>query len=213
MKDVRDGELQRLEWLSETLRKQLLHKFATDLCFLKRLAVNKVNRASSKGGCLHTGVLRPFPRLMRSLDRPPTEPELFRETHTWKRDINTKFFANFQQATQQTQEEGDESAGKADPNIVWRQTLSEPHKNRVYRAGGFFASSLRTSGYGGSSASATSTHTGPATSKVVDLREQVQNSTQSLETQGQVLQQYIDEVRSLNDTLAERDAWAEVEEM
>ncbi|MED6172084.1 hypothetical protein PIB30_046834 [Stylosanthes scabra] len=50
---------------------------------------------------------------------------------------------------------------------------------------------------------------GPNATEVVDLREQVQNLTQSLETQGQVLQQHIDEVLSLKDILAERDAWAE----
>ncbi|MED6135365.1 hypothetical protein PIB30_045759 [Stylosanthes scabra] len=35
MQDVRDGELQRLRWLSEMLRRQLLHRFATDPGFLK----------------------------------------------------------------------------------------------------------------------------------------------------------------------------------
>ncbi|MED6182624.1 hypothetical protein PIB30_030242 [Stylosanthes scabra] len=63
--------------------------------------------------------------------------------------------------------------------------------------------------FGGSSASATSTHTRPDTKEVVDLREQVQNLTQSLQTKGQTLQQHIDELRSLKDTLAERDARAE----
>ncbi|MED6188298.1 hypothetical protein PIB30_084643 [Stylosanthes scabra] len=107
------------------------------------------------------------------------------------------------------QEEGDESAATVDPDVVWRQTLSEPCKNRVYGADGFFASSLRRSGYGGSSASSSSTHTGPAAPEVVDLREQVQNLSQSLQTQGHMLQQHIDEVRTLKDTLAERDARAE----
>ncbi|MED6190509.1 hypothetical protein PIB30_106559, partial [Stylosanthes scabra] len=121
----------------------------------------------------------------------------------------TEYSANLEQATQQAQEEGDESAATVDPDVVWRQTLSKPCKNRVYGAGGFFASSLRRSGYGGSSASASSTHTGLAAPEVVDLREHVQNLTQSLETQGHMLQQHINEVRTLKDTLAERDAWAE----
>ncbi|MED6111326.1 hypothetical protein PIB30_051364 [Stylosanthes scabra] len=55
MADLRDGELQRLKWMSETLRGQLLHRFATDEGFKKRQASSKKNRASSKGGCLHTG--------------------------------------------------------------------------------------------------------------------------------------------------------------
>ncbi|MED6174738.1 hypothetical protein PIB30_071921 [Stylosanthes scabra] len=210
MRDVRGGELQRLKWLSEPLRRQLLHRFANDPGFKKRSSVNKVNWASSKGGCLHTGGPATIPktraRMMRSLDRPPTELELFRETLTRKRDrsivekraddLLTEFFANLEQATQHAQEEGDDCAGTIDPNSVWRQTLSEPCHNRVYRADGFFASSLHRSGFGGSSASAASTHTGPDATEVVDLREQV-------------LQQHIGEVRSIKDTLAERDARVE----
>ncbi|MED6188080.1 hypothetical protein PIB30_082593 [Stylosanthes scabra] len=172
----------------------------------KRSAVNKVNWASSKGGFLHTGGSATIPktraRMTRSLDRQPTNVEVFRETHTWKRDksivekraddLLTEFSANLKQATQQAQEEGDESAGTVDPNVVWRQTLSEPYKNW--------------SGYGGSSTFDTSSHASPAGPKVVDLREQVHNLMQSLESQGQVLQQQIDKVRSLKKTLAERDA-------
>ncbi|MED6185429.1 hypothetical protein PIB30_056999 [Stylosanthes scabra] len=144
----------------------------------------------------------------RSLDRSPTEPELFRETHTWKLDgsIVEKRAENLL-----AQEEGDEFAGTVNPNVVWRQTLSEPYKNRVYGADGFFAGSLCTSGYGGSSAtsaSAASTQSGLATSeaKVVDLREQMHNLMQSLENQRQVLQQHIDEAWSLKDILGEKDA-------
>ncbi|MED6124072.1 hypothetical protein PIB30_055631, partial [Stylosanthes scabra] len=90
MRDLCDCELQRLKWLSETLRLWLLHKFATDSGFLKRSGVNKVNRASPKGGCLHTGGSATIPktraRMTRSLDRQPTDAEVFRETHTRKRD-------------------------------------------------------------------------------------------------------------------------------
>ncbi|MED6175578.1 hypothetical protein PIB30_079707 [Stylosanthes scabra] len=62
--------------------------------------------------------------------------------------------------------------------------------------------SLRTSGYGGSSASVASTPTGP-TEVVDDLREQVQNLTQSVENQGQELQQQRDEVATLKNMLVE----------
>ncbi|MED6227068.1 hypothetical protein PIB30_109775, partial [Stylosanthes scabra] len=108
------------------------------------------------------------------------------------------------------QEEGDdESPATVDSDTVWRQTLSEPYKNRVYGAEGFFASSLRRSDYEGSSASASSVHTAPPAPEVVDLREQVQNLTQSLQSQGDLLQQQIEEVKSLKSTLAEKDARAE----
>ncbi|MED6221189.1 hypothetical protein PIB30_052084 [Stylosanthes scabra] len=200
-----------------------LHRFATDPGFLKHSRVNKVNRSSPKGGYLHTEGSPTIPKtrawMTRSLDRTPTDAEIFREIHTRKQDrtivekrandLLTEFSANLEQATQQAQEEGDESAGTVDPNIVWRQTLSEPCKNRVYEASGFFASSLCRSGYGGSSGSATSSHAGSADEEVVNLREQVQNLTQSLYSQGVVLQQQIDEVRSLKENLAETDARAE----
>ncbi|MED6210517.1 hypothetical protein PIB30_064825 [Stylosanthes scabra] len=141
----------------------------------RTFAVNKVNRASSKGGCLHTGGSATIPKTRARMN---------------------EFSVNLEQATQQAQEEGDESAGTVHSNVVWRQTLSKPYKNRVYGVGGFFGSSLHRSGYGGSSASASSTHTGSSAPEVVDLREQVQNLTQSLETQWQ-------------EALAQRDARVE----
>ncbi|MED6158474.1 hypothetical protein PIB30_033007 [Stylosanthes scabra] len=223
MRDLREGELQRLKWMKERLRKMLLDRFANDPGCKKRQASSKKNRASSKGGCLHTGgsatITKTRARMTRSLDRLPTDVEVFRETHTRKRyrsivekraeDLLTEFSANLDEATQRAQEEGDESPATVDPNIVWRQTLSEPYKNRVYGAGGFFASSLRRSGYADSSASASSCHTGPPAPEVVDLREQVQNLTQSLQSHGDLLQQQIDEVKSLKSTLAEKDARVE----
>ncbi|MED6131313.1 hypothetical protein PIB30_008646 [Stylosanthes scabra] len=186
----------------------LLDRFANDPGFKKRQASSKKNRASSKGGCLHTGGSATIPkthaRMTKSLDRPPTDVEVFRETHTRKRDRSI-----VEKRAEDLLEEGDESAATVDPDIVWRQTLSEQYKNRVYGAGGFFASSLRRSGYAGSSASASSCHTGPPAPEVVDLREQVQNLTQGLQNQGDLLQQQIDEVKSLKSTLAEKDARTE----
>ncbi|MED6160186.1 hypothetical protein PIB30_048969 [Stylosanthes scabra] len=164
MRDLCEGELQRLIWLSETLRARLLHRFVIDPGFLKRSRVNK----------------------MKSLDRPPADAEVFRETHTRKRDRSI--------------------VEKRAEDLL---PLSEPCKNRVYGAGGFFVSSLHRSDYGGSSISATSSHASPVDAEVVDLREQVQNLTQSLHSQGETLQQQIDEVRSLKETLAERDARAD----
>ncbi|MED6198360.1 hypothetical protein PIB30_065669 [Stylosanthes scabra] len=57
--------------------------------------------------------------MTRSLDCPPTGPELFKETQTRKRNKS-------KQATQRVEEEGDESAGIVDPDVMWRQTLYEP---------------------------------------------------------------------------------------
>ncbi|MED6170467.1 hypothetical protein PIB30_031242 [Stylosanthes scabra] len=195
MRDLREGELQRLKWMSERLRKMLLDRFANDPGFKKRQASSKKNRASSKGGCLHTGGSATIPKtcvsMTRSLDCPLTDVKVFRETHTRKRDRSI-----VEKRAEDLLEEGDESAATVDPDIVWRQTLSEPYKNRVY-------------GAGGSSASTSSCHTSPPAPEVVDLREQVQNLTQSLQSRGDLLQQQIDEVKSLKSTLAEKDARAE----
>ncbi|MED6162941.1 hypothetical protein PIB30_075241 [Stylosanthes scabra] len=84
------------------------------------------------------------------------------------------------------------------------QIMFEPYKNRVYGASGFFAESLRTSGYGGYFSSSASTQAGPASeTEVVNLREK------SLENHGQVLQQQIDEVLNLKNILDEWDARVE----
>ncbi|MED6154897.1 hypothetical protein PIB30_000399 [Stylosanthes scabra] len=161
MSDIRGCFLSRLMWLSEMLKKQLLVRFETD-----------------------EGVLRRFARAVQewSLDRPPTEPELFGETHKQNHDrsvkekrvddLLTEFAADFERATQQAQEEGDESAGTMHSDVVWSQTLSEPYKIWIYGDRGFFAGSLRTSSYGGSYTSAANTQAGPTTeTEAVDLRE------------------------------------------
>ncbi|MED6144198.1 hypothetical protein PIB30_013312 [Stylosanthes scabra] len=172
---------------SERFHRKSDEKFEIHSARRSRLAINKVNWASSKGGYLHTEGSATIPktraRMTTSLDHAPTESELFRETH------------------------------KESPSFL--QTSSNPlnrckRRNRVYGAGGFFAGSLRTSDYGGSYASGPSTQAGPASeTEVVDLKEHVQNLMQSLENKGQVLQQYIDEVQSLKDILAQKDAWGE----
>ncbi|MED6203816.1 hypothetical protein PIB30_003107 [Stylosanthes scabra] len=118
----------------------------------------------------------------------PTELELFRETNTWKRDrsimekrandLLIEFSANLEQATQQAQEQGDDSAGSIDPNSVWRQTLF---------------------GFGGSSASAASTHTGPDAVEVVDLREQrdalAEEQLRRMEEMSQQMAAFYDQLR------------------
>ncbi|MED6132214.1 hypothetical protein PIB30_017067 [Stylosanthes scabra] len=181
MRDLREGELQRLKWLSEPLRERLLHRFATNPGFLKRSAVCKVNRASPKGGCLHTWGSATIPKTRARM---------------------TEFSVNLEQATQQAQEEGDETAGTVDPDVVWRQTLTEPCRNWVYGAGGFFASSLHRSGYGGSSASATCRQASSADAEVVDLREQAEEQLQRLEEMQRQMAAYYDPLRPASNITA-----------
>ncbi|MED6199187.1 hypothetical protein PIB30_073546 [Stylosanthes scabra] len=76
------------------------------------------------------------------------------------------------------------SSALVDRDIMWRQTLTEPYKNRVYRAGGFLVRFIHSFGFEGSTTSATSTLIGPIE---VDFREQVHNVTQSLRDLGQEL--------------------------
>ncbi|MED6137353.1 hypothetical protein PIB30_064274 [Stylosanthes scabra] len=136
-------------------------------------------------------------RMTRSLDRPPTESEVFRETHTRKRDrsivekraddLLTEFSANLEQVTQQAQEEGDETAGTVDPDVVWLQTLSE-------HAGTGF--------------------TGPVASLPhlsIDPDTEVPLPLPPVAKQARPMRRAVqaDEVRSLKETLAARDAWAE----
>ncbi|MED6221747.1 hypothetical protein PIB30_057717 [Stylosanthes scabra] len=192
MRDLWGGELQRLKWMSERLRKMLLDGFANDPGFKKRQASSKKNRASSKGGCLHTGGSATIPktraRMTRSLDRPPTDVEVFRETHTRKRDRSIVdkcvedllLSANLEQATQQAEEKGDETAATVDSNVVWRQTLSEPCKTGFTRPADF------------------SPH--HSTDPAMEVHPHPHP--------GHMLQQQIEEVRSLKSTLAEKDARA-----
>nr|ABN06108.1 hypothetical protein MtrDRAFT_AC150800g42v2 [Medicago truncatula] len=42
-------------WIGVNIWPRLLEHWATDLTFLKRSHIGKVNRASEKGGCLHSG--------------------------------------------------------------------------------------------------------------------------------------------------------------
>ncbi|MED6159562.1 hypothetical protein PIB30_043341 [Stylosanthes scabra] len=139
-------------------------RFANDPGFKKRQASSKKNRASSKGGCLHTGGSATIPKTRARM---------------------TEFSANLDEATQRAQEEGDESPAIVDPDTVWRQTLSEPYKNQVYGAEVF------------------SPH------HCIDPAMQVHLHRHPVVTQGDLLQQQIDEVKSLKSTLAEKDARAE----
>jgi hypothetical protein len=42
-------------WIGDNIWPRLLEHWATDPTFLKRSQIGKVNRASEKGGCLHSG--------------------------------------------------------------------------------------------------------------------------------------------------------------
>ncbi|MED6115402.1 hypothetical protein PIB30_090129 [Stylosanthes scabra] len=179
MRDVRGGELQRLKWLSETLRRQLLNKFVNDPNFKKHFAVNKVNWASSKGGCLHTRGSATIPHarmiiqyrlLTRSLDRPPTDPELFREMHTRK---HHRFVVE-----------------KRVDDLL---TLSHFILDMLFSSRSSF---LPTS----------SKPPNRRRKRVMRVLAQLTRTLCGVETQEQVMQQQIDEVWSLKETLAQRDA-------
>ncbi|QHO11673.1 uncharacterized protein DS421_15g500180 [Arachis hypogaea] len=131
--------------------------------------------------------------LSKSLDREAILAETFKYTHTLKsnkeRFTDKQSVAHYEDYTQRLEvaiqqsqlasgnDEADSETSVVDPNRVWRETASEPQKNRRFGLGSFFAIGLRSSALTTSSASAIS----PVDpQEFVDLREEVQKLTQEL---------------------------------
>ncbi|MED6150930.1 hypothetical protein PIB30_077381 [Stylosanthes scabra] len=198
MRDLRGGELQRLKWMSETLRKQLLDRFANDPRFKKRQASSKASRASSKGGCLHTGGSATIPKtrakMTRSLERPATDAEVFRATHTRKRD---------------------KSIVEKHANDLLTEFSANLELCLSHARTGFTGSVNFSPHHSADSAMEVHPPLPPALTQARLLRRlwtcrsRSKTFRRSLQTQGHMLQQHIDEVRTLKDILAERDVQAE----
>ncbi|MED6148585.1 hypothetical protein PIB30_054503 [Stylosanthes scabra] len=149
-------------------------------------ATDKRNRASEKCVIYTGGSATPMQtkaKMTKSLDRPVSMAEVFKQTHTLKvnkeqftdkrsSDIWDDFTNNTTVATQQAAKSGTNAT--VDPDQVWRQTVSEPsEKNRVFGIGGFLASTLRTFVFAPHAFSVSLTSPAPAgQEKAVDLREQ-----------------------------------------
>ncbi|MED6175164.1 hypothetical protein PIB30_075774 [Stylosanthes scabra] len=176
--------------LQQMLRKrEVRNKFATDEGFERRSATNKVNWASAKGGSLHCGGSAAIPstqeRMSKELNREPTIAEVFKQTHTKKRnkeewDVFIIEFDTRTQATQQSAHEGNGSSSPiiVDPDEVWREVVGEPRKNCIYGIGSYFSRTLCTDpllrSSRGMSEPPLSQHT------VEELRTQIHGLTQEL---------------------------------
>ncbi|MED6114830.1 hypothetical protein PIB30_084233, partial [Stylosanthes scabra] len=90
LRKVRLGNEESTGWMSPTLKREVRNKFATDEGFQRRSATNKVNRASAEGGSLHCGGSATIPstqeRMEKEINREPTIAEVFKQTHTRKRN-------------------------------------------------------------------------------------------------------------------------------
>ncbi|RYR08004.1 hypothetical protein Ahy_B05g075524 [Arachis hypogaea] len=101
--------------------------------------------------------------------------------HKPLKDMSSYRWERLEVVTQQSQLPGgaDKAGSEAavvDPDRIWRETASEPHKNRRFRLGSFFANGLRSSPLAASSASTSATS--PADlQQLIDLREKVQKLT------------------------------------
>ncbi|MED6170825.1 hypothetical protein PIB30_034819 [Stylosanthes scabra] len=143
LRKIRLGVQENTGWMTPAFKREVRHKFATDEGFQRHSATNKVNRASAKGGALHCGGSATIPstqeRMKKELNREPTLAEVFKQTHTRKRNkeewgVYTEELDTRTQATQQSAHEGNDSNNPVlvDPNEVWRDVVGEPRKNHIY---------------------------------------------------------------------------------
>ncbi|RYQ84117.1 hypothetical protein Ahy_B10g103037 [Arachis hypogaea] len=172
MQDVRKKRDHLTQWLCLAIKNEPYIHWESDEGFWHRRLTNRANRASSRSLKYTDGFVtfvKTKARLYKSLDCDVTIGETFKYTHTLNE--NKERFS-YQQS--------------ADPYVSLARSAFEPYKNCVYGLRSFFTNNLYTSRLKAYSASATS----PVDPKdSIDLREQVQNLTQSLHQQAQQLQQ------------------------
>ncbi|MED6227124.1 hypothetical protein PIB30_110457, partial [Stylosanthes scabra] len=95
MEDVRDRKEHLTQWRRPELKKALYHYWATDEKYLHRQATNKRNRASERCVIYTGGSATPMQtkaKMTKSLDRPVSMAEAFKQTHTLK--ANKEQFAD-----------------------------------------------------------------------------------------------------------------------
>ncbi|MED6208394.1 hypothetical protein PIB30_044584 [Stylosanthes scabra] len=218
MEDVRERKEHLTQWCRPELKKALYHYWETDEKYLHRQAMNKRNRASKKCVINIGGPAAPMQtkaKMTKSLDRPMSMAEVFKQTHTlkankeqfadkWSSDIWDDFTNNTTIATQQAAESGTNAT--VDPDQVWRQTVFErSEKNHVFGIGGFLASTLRTSVFTPQASSVSLTSPPPTCpEEAVDLREQVQLLNQKIQDTARQLHESKERIQALHDELSRR---------
>ncbi|RYR04926.1 hypothetical protein Ahy_B06g084736 [Arachis hypogaea] len=167
MEDVRARHDHHTIWLCSDLKKTLCVHWEIDEGFKRRYLTNRANRTSAKSSKYTSG-------------HDVKMAETFKYTDTLKKRFAYQRFADHYE----TKDDGNNSdVLEVDFDTVWRETASEPYKNRVYGLGLFFGNNLYTSTLGSSSASATSQPVNPEDG--VDLREQVLEITWNLHQHAQ----------------------------
>ncbi|RYR62420.1 hypothetical protein Ahy_A04g019981 [Arachis hypogaea] len=182
MSDIREGVDTTHEWLIPAYKKVLERKKARE------------NRASLLGGSVHCGGSIPLSstieRMKKQLGRTPTHEEVFKETHTLKsdkskwvdkhsQDTHEKFIkklAEVQAQHAEAQAQGIELQ-PIDEDLIWEEVCGGQKKNRVYRKGSFFSSSIK------SGTTSTNSVFGRAPRNqnyVPNLREQIHNLNEEL---------------------------------
>ncbi|MED6125188.1 hypothetical protein PIB30_066336 [Stylosanthes scabra] len=149
--------------------------------------------------------------MAKELNREPTIAEVFKQTHTRKRNkeewvderserLNDVFITELDTSTQATQQSAHEGNGSnspaiVDPDEVWREVVGEPRKNHIYGIGSYFSRTLRTDpllrSSRGTSELPMSQHT------VDDLRTQIHGLTQELHQQVQQNEENKERVQQL----------------
>ncbi|RYR78414.1 hypothetical protein Ahy_A01g003210 [Arachis hypogaea] len=165
--------------------------------FWKAFKYRTSKRFSQMMSDIHEGVdtihewLIPAYKKKKQLDRTPTHEEVFKETHTLKsdkskwvdkrsQDTHEKFIkklAEVQAQHVEAQAQGIELP-PIDEDLIWEEVCGGQKKNRVYRKGAFFSSSIKSKT---TSANSTDEHI----SKLLDTRlaplEKTQKKLEKLE--------------------------------
>ncbi|RYR52922.1 hypothetical protein Ahy_A06g027780 [Arachis hypogaea] len=154
--DVRQGRDHRRQWLRPDIKKALFVYWEIDEGFRHRHLTNRANRASVKSS-KYTGSSMTFMKMKarlecKSLDREAILGKTFKYTHMLKEKKET-FDDQRSQDHYRSRLSSLSKVGRTppigdavvDPDAVWHETASAPYKNRVYRMGSIFASSIRTS--------------------------------------------------------------------
>ncbi|QHN93294.1 uncharacterized protein DS421_17g591430 [Arachis hypogaea] len=198
MSDVHQGKDHLTSWIRPNIKRELVAYFRYNDVFKCHRLTNVTNRAlprSSRYTNESATFVKMKSRLSKSLDREATLAETFKYTHALKANKEIfddersaeEYTQRLEAATQQSQlpSKADEAGYKTstvDPNRIYHEITSEPHKNHRFGLGSFFANGLRSSALAAFSASAFGTsHANPQ--KVVNLREEVQKPTQELHQQ------------------------------
>ncbi|MED6225747.1 hypothetical protein PIB30_096685 [Stylosanthes scabra] len=184
MEDVRERKKHLTQWCRPELKKALYHYWETNEKYLHRQATNKRNRASEKCVIYTRGSATPMKtkaKMTKSLDRPVSMAEVFKQTHTLKAnkeqfadkrssDIWDDFTNNTTVATQQAAESG--TNAEVDPDQASSVSLT----------------SLAPAG----------------PEEAVDLREQLQLLNQNIQDMARQLHESEERIQALHDELSRR---------